>query len=138
MAGAPTIIAQAVPCLLNAFPGWRLPTHIRAVATITTGVITMSTETPPTPGVLITTAGSGVFALTFPACKNIGAASGNVAPTTPGTPANFRQVVFAVQNPTAAGAGSLTFRTIENDTATSAADPENGSTIDINCWLDLG
>lgn len=137
MSGA-RILANSVPCLLNAFAGWKQPVHVRAVATISGGVITMSTVDPTTPGVAITTAGSGVHALTFPACRRIGGAVGNVAPNTPGTPANFRQVVFAAQNPTAAEAGSLTFRTIENDTATAAADPENGSTIDISVWLDLG
>lgn len=138
MASASTILAQSVPALMNAFAGWKAPIHVRVVATISGGVITLSTADPPTPGMTITTAGTGVFALTFPPCKRVGAAVGNVAPLTPGTAANFRQVVFAAQNPTAAAAGSLVFRTIENDTATAPLDPENGSTIDISCWLDLG
>ena len=137
MSGA-RILANSVPCLLNAFAGWKQPVHVRAVATISGGVITMSTVDPTTPGVAITTAGSGVHALTFPACRRIGSAVGNVAPNTPGTIANARFIMFAPQNPTAAEAGSLTLRTVKADGVEAIADPENGSTMEVSVWLDLG
>ena len=134
---ASSILSQARPNLLNAFPGWRQPVHLRAQFTTSGGVVTMvAAET--TPGLVVTDTGTGVYALAFPPCRRIAAFLGNVSPATPAAGANFRQVVFDTANAAKAATGTITFRTIENDTATAAADPEDGSTTEVTFWADLG
>ena len=131
---APRIMSQAVPHRGVSFPGWKYPVEIKAQATITGGVITMvANET--TVGCSITRSIAGTFALNFPAAKRVTRAVGNVAPATPGTPANNRLVAWAPQNVSAANVGSLVFRTPDLATPT-LSDPENGSTIDVSALVD--
>jgi hypothetical protein len=137
MPSAAMIAAQAVPGLLNAFPGWKLPTHMRAVANIgAAGAATMDPALT-TPGLVLTRAIAGTYQLTFPACKHVAEFVGNVAPATPSTAANHRTCHFLPASDAVANGGAQAFVTLDAATP-SIADPNNGSVLDVSFWADLG
>ncbi len=137
---AASILAQSTPALLLAFPGWRAPTLMRATfTTASSGTATM-VAADTTPGVVATESGTdGQYTLTFPPCRRIGRFKGNVSPATPGTVGNHRHVRFETSSlaGAAASAGSIIFRTIAI-AGGSIVSPNDGSTVEITFWADLG
>ncbi len=117
------------------YPGHRFPTDVKVRITVSGGVVT-PIPTESTVGCSISTAGSGVFTLAFPAAKRIARMTGSVHPVTPGTVANHRLVGF--NNPSTVTAGTLVFRTISMANPPAIAEPEAGSTIEVCVELDYG
>jgi hypothetical protein len=75
---ATRIIAQAVPSLLAAFPGWKLPTLLHLRFTVgATGAPTVQSsvsaagDPATTPGVSVTRQSAGVYNMTFPPCRQV-------------------------------------------------------------------
>src|SRR5688572_30927630 len=129
MPSAPMIVAQAVPELRNAFPGWKLPTHLKAQATIgAVGAPTMVAE-QTTPGVVITRTGAGVYSVAFPPCLHAAAFRGNVVPANATVVADHRLVTWSLAADALAKAGLAGFRTI--DSVPAFVEPVSGSAIDI-------
>lgn len=77
MPSTPSIAAQAVPCLLVAFPGWSKPMLCNVRATIGggAGVATVQStegangEAPTTPGWSIARDAAGIYNVTFPSVR---------------------------------------------------------------------
>ncbi len=135
---ASSILAQSTPSLLFNGPGWKQPTAMKAVfTTASSGTATM-VAARTTPGVVATESGTdGQYTLTFPPCRRIARFKGNVAAATPGTVGNHRHVHFEDASDAAAAAGSLIFRTIAI-AGGSIVSPNDGSTVEITFWADLG
>lgn len=139
MAGAPTILAQAVPCLLNAFPGWKQPTHVRLRATIAGGAgAPTAVAAQTTPGLTISGGTSGVYKILFPNCRNIADVNVQIYSPTPETAAaRYHAVVDADTAETNATTGELAFTTAPADDGVPEALP-NSNIIEASFWLDLG
>jgi hypothetical protein len=143
MAGAPTILAQAVPCLLNAFPGWKQPVHCRVNATIgasgaVTSVTTGASRTTVELGITIVGADSGIYEISHPACRDSDAIHIDVWPDVVGTVTEGRKVNIDQDN-TVATAGTIRFNCAKFDgTENDAVSPVSGSQIRADFWLDLG
>lgn len=67
---------------------------------------------------------TGKTSIVFPKCNRCRVLHISVEPATEGTASNYRQAVPVDVN---AAAGTMSFYTIENDTASALADPEDGS-----------
>jgi hypothetical protein len=136
---ASRILGQSVPCLLNAFPGWKQPTHLKMVATISSGVATMVAD-QTTPGVELAQIATGNYTLSFPACRKVGSFNGNVTPATATTVGNHRKVNFGYVGSADANAtgGSIVVQTITFEATPAITAPNDGSRVDIDFWADLG
>lgn len=134
---ASSILAQAVPNLLLAFPGWRAPTFLRAqFLTVAGGAQTMvAAET--TPGLTVAETADGVYTLTFPACRRVGSFNGSVSPLTPGTATNHRVIRFEAANAAEAASGNIVCRSLDLATP-GISRAAAGSTVEITFWADLG
>jgi len=135
MSGA-LILAQGLVNEVTSFPGWIRPALCSLrFTTASTGVPSVvATETSP--GVSVTEDGStdGLYHMTFPKCRKFKWVSGTVSPATPGTASNHRHIRPDQAVPLS---GTLDFRSIAaNGGALSS--PENGSTVDVLFWIDLG
>jgi len=136
MASSALILAQANPSLLNAFPGWKAPVHIKAQATMTGGGAVTMTAAQTTPGVVIARAIAGTYTLSFPPCRHIGGLHGHLSPASPTTPADVRDVRFLPASDAAAAAGTVAFSL--TNTTNVITDPTAAATIDVDFWADLG
>jgi hypothetical protein len=133
---ASRILGQSVPCLLNAFPGWKQPVHCRLFGTVSATPAVAADAANTTPGVAITGGTSGIYTVTFPACRNIAGINIQVyapAPETPG--ASYTAGIDAAEID--ATAGEFQFTTYARDNGDDEALP-NGNVVDITFWLDLG
>lgn len=133
---ATRILAQSNPALLCAFPGWKQPTHCRAVFTTSSSGVATMVAADTTPGVSVDEDDStdGLYTLTFPACRKAGAFNGQVNPATPGTASNHRHIKF---DAAAAGSGTCVFRSLAANGG-ALASPNDTSRVEIDFWLDLG
>lgn len=136
---ATRILAQGVPCLLNAFPGWKQPVHCRLVGTVAGGAGAVTANAPKTtPGIAITGGTSGVYKITFPACRDIADVNVRVYSPNPQTAgARYHAVVDADTAETNATTGELAFTTSPADDGAPEALP-NDNIVDASFWLDLG
>lgn len=136
MAGAPTIIAQGVPCQIVSYPGWSLPTRVRLVADITGGAAVVRAA-DSTPGVSCGAGAGGVFDITFPQAQRMADVNPQVFSTVPGTNANrFLGVVDVSTTNTNPTTGKLRVVTAVPNAA--AAIPDNGAVFDVSFWVDYG
>jgi len=137
----PLIVSQATPSLLNAFPGWKLPTHCQLRALITGGGATVThDEARTTLGVRLAQNAGGLYNLSFTKCLRIGAMHGNCNPASGlSTPDNYRLPIF-IWSPGDANAQAglilvafLSFAATPDDTA-----PVDNSQVSIDFWADFG
>ena len=134
MSGA-RIISQASPQILVSMPGWRMAVMVRVQGSFSGGVFT-PVAAATSLGCSITSVGSGVFNLNFPACRRIGMFLGNVAPVTVAAAANHRTFSFQSAIDSRAAAGLIVFRTVSLANPPAVADPENGSGMEVTWWAD--
>lgn len=140
---ATLILGQAVPCLLNAFPGWKQPVHCQLIATVgASGVATKVTtgleRTTPGLDIALEGADSGIYNLTFPACRALGAVHIDVWPDAAATVTEGRKANVDQDN-TSAASGNIRFHCATTDgTENDAVSPVSGSQIRADFWLDLG
>lgn len=144
MAGYTTILAQAVPCLLNAFPGWKQPTHCRLVAqgagtSVPTLVTTGVHRT--TPGFTITRSGVGQLNIIFPGglgCRAVEDINPQVWCTDPDTAAlNLGATVDGDPTLTLGTLGKFRLLVYGKDDG-AAEDLEAGDFLHVCFWVDLG
>lgn len=140
MAGAPTILAQAVPCLLNAFPGWKQPTHCRVRATIGGGsgaATVVAAKT--TPGCSVARLATAQYRVTFPNCRDLADVNVQIYQVAPETDANSSSAhVDADTTETNAATGRFKFHTFHRDDGLDDAELADGDIIEATFWLDLG
>ena len=150
MASATTILAQSIPCLLNAFPGWKQPVHVHIRATIGgSGVATVVSDgdattgdAGTTPGVSIARQAAGIYDVTFPPCRQAawGSLVGNVFTASGGfaVAAEYRPMaVDKTDANTSAPLGKLRvgFYTNAGGVPTELL---TGAEIHLSFWADLG
>ncbi len=136
MSGA-AILSEVVPLGISPGPNWFHPVLCRLTfSTANTGVAT-TTDAKTSPGLSAAqdAVTQGLYTMSFPPCRRAESLSGNVHPATPATAANHRSIEF--DDPSANG-GTMVFRTREDDTASSIAAPNDGSTVTIWMIFDLG
>ncbi len=138
---ASRILAQAVPCLLNSFPGWRQPVHVKLKAVMNGSAAWVVDEDETTPGLSVSGA-TGVYVVTFPAGKHIASVHADVWPAAPETDAQNRKVsvdpdsaeTFA--NEAANPEGQITLYT--QDLAGAETAPVENSELHVDFWVDYG
>ena len=138
MASSATIIGQAVPILLNAFPGWRQPVHCRLKATIgSTGAVT-AVAAKTTPGVTIVRDTTGIYTVSFPPCRDISDLSVNLLSVAPETADGASYATFdANEAETLASLGQFLFQ-VRRCNDGNVEDPPSGDVMDITFWADMG
>ena len=135
---APRIIAQSVPCLLNAFPGWIQPTHCRLVYTIGAAGAVTRVAAKSTPGVTLALSSGGIYDITLPKCRDVADINIGIRVAAPETASNiYYGVVENDDTVTLATLGPIRFRTCAADDGVDEA-PEDGSKFDITFWADFG
>jgi hypothetical protein len=136
---ATLILSQSVPCLLNAFPGWRQPVHCRLVADIgATGAPTARAGST-TPGVIIERDTTAQYTVSFPACRDLADINVGIYSTAPETQASVGYaVVDANEAETLATLGQFKFHVLNSEDGADDTDPADGDVMDITFWLDLG
>jgi hypothetical protein len=117
-----------------AFPGWRNPVLCKLLFTSAAAGATVTVLSSSAPGMSVGPFATNSFPVTFPKCKNARVERCNVSPATPGTVANHRQCPTDLPN--AANGTVNAYMVAANGGAFSA--PENGSTVELLIWLDLG
>jgi hypothetical protein len=145
---ASSILAQAVPNLLVAFPGWRAPTFMHLRATIgATGAATMVAATDAagragtTPGLTLTRVSAGVYDIVHPPCRSV--AYGTLG----GTAGTVSAGSFVTADPRVIGYDKSTTNTnattgkmrivFANGTAINT-ELGNGQEVNVSFWADLG
>jgi hypothetical protein len=136
---ATLILAQSVPCLLNAFPGWKQPVHCRLVADIgATGAPTARAGST-TPGVSIVRDTTAQYTVSFPACRDLAGINIDIRSVAPETEAAVgHPVVDANSAETGATIGQFKFHSLNSADGVDDTDPADGDVMDITFWLDLG
>lgn len=140
---ATLILAQSVPCLLNAFPGWKQPVHCRVNATIgasgaITNVTTGASRSTVSLDIAIVGSDSGIYEISHPACRDSDAIHIDVWPDAAATVTEGRKVNIDQDN-TSPAAGTIRFHCATTDgTENDAVSPVAGSQIRADFWLDLG
>lgn len=135
---AAKILAQSTSHLLEAKPGARQATHMRAkIAIGASGAPTVMTGT--TPGVTIAQTGTdGIYTLSFPAGRDMWGEKITVRPAAPETVTEGRAVNINVDSAVTSGTlGKIEFYTAKYD-GTEDADlpPVSGSEIHADWWMD--
>lgn len=145
---ASSIIAQSIPSLLVAFPGWKLPTLIHLRATIgATGAPTVQTTTggngdpASTPGVSIARVSAGVYDLTFPPCRQVAWGSlGAIAKTVTAGAFVTADPRVPVLDKSTTNTNATTGKAricFANGTAINT-ELGNGQEVSLSFWADLG
>lgn len=136
---ATLILAQAVPCLLNAFPGWKQPVHCRLVADIGASGEPTARAGSTTPGITIVRDTTAQYTVSFPACRDLAGINVQIYAVAPETDAAVSHAtVDANEAETLASLGQFKFHTRHDDDGLDDADPTEGDVFDITFWLDLG
>lgn len=135
---APRILAQSVPCLLNAFPGWRQPVHLRLFADIgATGAVT-AVAAKTTPGVTIVRDTTGEYTVSFPPCRDLAGINVQIYSTAPETADGASYAtVDANTDETGGTIGQFKFHTRRANDGNNE-DPPSGDDFDITFWADFG
>jgi hypothetical protein len=149
MASAASILAQAIPCLLNAFPGWKSPVHLHLRAAIgAAGAPTVVSVVDATTGAAATTTGlsiarvsAGVYDVTFPPCRQfaLGTLNGAAGSVSAGSFVTADPRVIAYDKSTTntnAKTGKLRV-VFANGTAINT-ELGNGQEVALSFWADLG
>jgi hypothetical protein len=136
---ATRILGQSVPCLLNAFPGWKQPVHCRLFANIGATGAPTAVAAKTTPGVTIVRDTTAQYTVSFPACRDIAQLSVVIYAVAPETDAAVSHAtVDANTAETGATIGQFKFHTRHDDDGLDDADPTEGDIMDITFWADLG
>jgi hypothetical protein len=135
---ATRILAQSNPALLNAFPGWKQPTHCRLMADIGATGAVVARAASTTPGVSIVRDDVGQYTVSFPPCRDIAGIVVNLYSTAPETADGASYATIDANTAeTLATLGQFKFHTRRANDGNNE-DPPSGDDMDITFWLDLG